>query len=119
MIRISAVSTISSAMRPLRAAEPEPAGFGGFDFGGDMGDIFGDIFGDLFGGGRGRRGNSGPQRGANLRAVIHISFEEAVFGCEKELELTAEGYLAKNAAAPAPNRAPLRRPVPSAMVPAR
>ena len=62
-------------------------GFGGFDFGGDMGDIFGDIFGDLFGGGRGRRGNSGPQRGANLRAVIHISFEEAVFGCEKELEL--------------------------------
>ena len=53
-------------------------GFGGFDFGGDMGDIFGDIFGDLFGGGRGRRGNSGPQRGANLRAVIHISFEEAV-----------------------------------------
>lgn len=64
-------------------------GFGGFDFGGaDMGDIFGDIFGDLFGGGRGRRGNSGPQRGANLRAVIHISFEEAVFGCEKEIELT-------------------------------
>lgn len=62
-------------------------GFGGFDFSGDMGDIFGDIFGDLFGGGRGRRGNNGPQRGANLRAVIHISFEEAVFGCEKELEL--------------------------------
>ena len=61
-------------------------GFGGFS-GGDMGDIFGDIFGDLFGGGRGRRGNNGPQRGANLRAVIHISFEEAVFGCEKELEL--------------------------------
>ena len=62
-------------------------GFGGFDFGGDLGDIFGDIFGDLFGGGRGRRGSSGPQRGANLRAVIHISFEEAVFGCEKEIEL--------------------------------
>ena len=53
-----------------------------------MGDIFGDIFGDLFGGGRSRRANNGPQRGANLRAVIHISFEEAVFGCEKELELT-------------------------------
>jgi molecular chaperone DnaJ len=63
-------------------------GFGGFDFGGDMGDIFGDIFGDLFGGGRSRRANNGPQRGANLRAVVHISFEEAVFGCEKELELT-------------------------------
>lgn len=64
-------------------------GFGGFDFSGaDMGDIFGDIFGDLFGGGRSRRANNGPQRGANLRAVVHISFEEAVFGCEKELELT-------------------------------
>lgn len=63
-----------------------PGGAGGFDFG-DMGDIFGDIFGDLFGGGRRRSGGSGPQRGANLRASIRITFEEAVFGCEKELEL--------------------------------
>ncbi len=63
-------------------------GFGGFDFGGDMGDIFGDIFGDLFGGGRSRRANNGPMKGANLRAVIHITFEEAVFGCDKEIELT-------------------------------
>lgn len=63
-------------------------GFGGFDFGGDMGDIFGDIFGDLFGGGRSRRPNNGPMKGANLRAVIHITFEEAVFGCDKEIELT-------------------------------
>lgn len=66
-------------------------GFGGFDFGGDMGDIFGDIFGDLFGGGRSSRGGGsayrGPQKGANLRAVVNISFEEAVFGCEKFLEL--------------------------------
>ena len=65
------------------------SGFEGFDFGGDMGDIFGDIFGDLFGGGqRSRRANNGPMKGANLRAAVHISFEEAVFGCEKELELT-------------------------------
>ena len=63
-------------------------GFGGFDFSGDMGDIFGDIFGDLFGSGGRRRANNGPMKGASLRAVIHISFEEAVFGCEKELELT-------------------------------
>ena len=64
-------------------------GFGGFDFnGGDMGDIFGDIFGDLFGGGRSRRANNGPMKGANLRAVVHITFQEAIFGCEKELELT-------------------------------
>ena len=61
-------------------------GFGGFDFNGaDMGDIFGDIFGDLFGGGgRTRRANNGPMKGANLRARVNITFEEAVFGCEKE-----------------------------------
>lgn len=62
-------------------------GFGGFDFGGDMGDIFGDIFGDLFGGGSRRRNSNAPMKGANLRAVVHITFQEAVFGCEKELEI--------------------------------
>ena len=70
-------------------------GFGGFDFGGDMGDIFGDIFGDLFGGGRSRRANNGPMKGANLRAVIHITFEEAVFGWEKEIELTLKDSCTK------------------------
>ena len=65
-----------------------PGGFGGFDFSGDMGDIFGDIFGDLFGGGtRSRRTNNGPMKGANLRTSVRITFEEAVFGCEKKLEL--------------------------------
>ena len=64
-------------------------GFGGFDFNSaDMGDIFGDIFGDLFGGGSRRRTSNGPMRGANLRAQVRITFQEAVFGCEKELELT-------------------------------
>ena len=63
-------------------------GFGGFDFnGGDMGDIFGDIFGDLFGGGRSRRANNGPMKGANGRTAVRITFEEAVFGCEKQLDL--------------------------------
>ena len=62
-------------------------GFGGFDFGGDMGDIFGDIFGDLFGGGRSRRNSNGPMRGDDVRASVRITFEEAVKGCEKELEL--------------------------------
>ena len=61
-------------------------GFGGFS-GGDMGDIFGDIFGDLFGGGR-RRPNNGPMKGANVHASVRITFEGAVFGCEKELDLT-------------------------------
>lgn len=60
---------------------------GGFDFG-DMGDIFGDIFGDLFGGGRTRRGASNqPRKGANIRASVHVRFEEACFGTEKELDI--------------------------------
>lgn len=64
-------------------------GAGGFDFSGmDMGDIFGDIFGDFFGGGRRRSADNGPRKGANLRAVVRISFEEAAFGCEKEIEIT-------------------------------
>lgn len=64
-------------------------GFGGFDFNSaDMGDIFGDIFGDLFGGGSRRRTSNGPMRGANLRASVRITFQEAVFGCEKQLELS-------------------------------
>ena len=63
-------------------------GFGGFDFSGaDMGDIFGDIFGDFFGGGRSRGRSNGPMRGANLRTGVRITFEEAVFGCQKEIEL--------------------------------
>ncbi|MEF2605754.1 MAG: molecular chaperone DnaJ [Schaedlerella sp.] len=65
-------------------------GFGGFDFNGaDFSDIFGDIFGDLFGGGgrRGGRANNGPMKGSNIRKSIRITFEEAVFGCEKELDL--------------------------------
>ncbi len=78
------------------AFEGGAGGAGGFDFSGmDFGDIFGDlfgggagdIFGDLFGGGRGRSSN-GPRRGANLRAGIRISFEEAVFGCSRELEIS-------------------------------
>ena len=71
-------------------------GFGGFDFtGADMGDIFGDIFGDLFGGGRSRRANNGPMQGANLRAQIRVTFEEAVFGCDKEIELTLKDECGK------------------------
>lgn len=62
-------------------------GFGGFDFGGDMGDIFGDIFGDFFGGGRGQSRYNGPMRGANIHHSVRISFKEAVFGTEKEIDI--------------------------------
>ena len=62
-------------------------GAGGFDFSGmDMGDIFGDIFGDFFGGGRSSGRRNGPAQGANVRLSVRISFEEAIFGCTKELE---------------------------------
>ena len=64
-------------------------GAGGFDFSGaDFSDIFGDIFGDFFGGGSRRAQNNGPMKGANLRTSVRVTFEEAVFGCEKEIELT-------------------------------
>lgn len=63
-------------------------GFGGFDFGGaDFSDIFGDIFGDFFGGGSRSSRSNGPMKGANLRTSVRITFEEAVFGVEKELDL--------------------------------
>lgn len=67
-------------------------GAGGFDFSGaDFSDIFGDIFGDLFGGGRSRSAHSnGPMKGANLRTSVRITFEEAVFGCKKEIELSVK-----------------------------
>ena len=74
---------------PQEGAGGAGGGFGGFDFSGaDFGDIFGDIFGDLFGGGRrGGRAGNGPMQGANIRKGVRITFEEAVFGCEKELEV--------------------------------
>lgn len=58
------------------------SGFGGFDFN----DIFGDIFGGGFGGGSRR---NGPKRGADVRKTIDITFEEAAFGCKKEINITA------------------------------
>ncbi len=64
------------------------AGGGGFDFSGaDFSDIFGDIFGDLFGGSRRGRASQGPMKGMNIRKSVRITFEEAVFGCEKELDM--------------------------------
>ena len=50
----------------------------------------------MFGGGGSRRSNSnGPMKGTNLRASVRITFEEAVFGCEKEIELTLKDECTK------------------------
>lgn len=59
-------------------------GFGGFDdiFGGGG---FGDIFSSIFGGGAATRNPNAPRRGDDVRATLNISFEEAAFGCEKEV----------------------------------
>jgi molecular chaperone DnaJ len=64
-----------------------PGGAAGFDpFAGA--DPFSTIFDAFFGGtaGMGGRTQRGPQRGADLRYNLHLSFEEAIFGCEKEIE---------------------------------
>ena len=61
---------------------PFGGGFGGF---GDFGDIFGDIFGSAFSGGRSRQQNNAPRRGENIMARLELTFEEAAFGCEKEI----------------------------------
>ena len=65
-------------------------GFGGFDMGDiDLGDLFGSFFGGFGGGGFGRPAGrrNGPQKGESLRASLTITFEEAAFGCEKEINL--------------------------------
>lgn len=67
------------------AAFDPNAGFGGGGFGGGFGDL-GDIFGDIFGfGGGASRNPSAPRKGESVRANVTISFEEAAFGCEKEV----------------------------------
>lgn len=63
-------------------------GFEGFSGHGGFDDIFGDIF-DMFGGGfsSGRRRN-GPQKGADLKYELGITFEEAAFGVEKDISIS-------------------------------
>jgi len=57
-------------------------GFDGADFGG-----FGDIFEAFFGGGAGGRRSREAQRGADRRVDLEITFEDAAFGCEREIEV--------------------------------
>jgi molecular chaperone DnaJ len=63
-------------------------GFGGFGGAGvnfeDLGDIFGDFFGGGFGGGSGR----GQKRGQDIEVMMKLSFDEAIFGTQKEVSIT-------------------------------
>jgi len=62
-------------------------GAGGFDFSGfDFSDIFGDIFGSGFGFGGGRSSNR-PRKGADSLMRMNLTFEEAVFGCKKTINV--------------------------------
>ena len=68
-------------------ADFDGGGFGGFD-GFDMGG-FGDIFESFFGGGGGSsRRRNGPTRGADIEYNLNLTFEEAIFGVEKEITIT-------------------------------
>ena len=58
-------------------------GFGGFGDFGDLGDIFGSIFGGAFGGGATQR--RGPRRGDDVGVRLTLTFEEAAFGCKKDI----------------------------------
>jgi len=69
---------------PSYGAGAGAGGFGDFDFG-DLGDLFGSFFGGGFGGRSASR--NGPQRGESIRLALTVSFEEAAFGCEKEVSL--------------------------------
>jgi molecular chaperone DnaJ len=60
---------------------------GGFGAGSPFGDIFSDIFGDIFGGGR---QHSRGRRGDDLQYTLDISFEEAAFGVETNIEIPYE-----------------------------
>lgn len=72
--------------------DPRAGGAGGYGdftggFGGGFDDIFSAFFGGGFGGGQRARG---PERGNDLRYDLTITFEEAAFGCEKEINVTRE-----------------------------
>jgi molecular chaperone DnaJ len=87
-------------------------GGGGFDAGGfDFSDVggFGDIFESFFGGGgfSSSRRKNGPERGADIEYNLNLTFEEAVFGVEKEVSInrherceTCSGSGAKPGTAP-------------------
>ena len=65
-----------------QGGNPFGGGFGGFS---DFGDIFGDIFGGAFGGASRGQSRNAPRRGENVGARLDLTFEEAAFGCEKEV----------------------------------
>jgi molecular chaperone DnaJ len=64
-------------------------GFGGFGGGAGFDDIFSDIF-DMFGGGASGSRARRPQKGADIKVGVNLTFEEAVFGTEKDIKISRE-----------------------------
>lgn len=62
------------------------AGGGGFGAGGGFSDIFGDVFADIFGG-AGGGGRGGPRRGSDLRYLLELTLEQAVFGVTETIKI--------------------------------
>ena len=78
---------------PSYGAGAGGAGFGGFGGGfGGFDDIdLGDLFGSIFGGGTrsgGSRSANAARRGENIRVSVELTFEEAAFGCTKEIPVS-------------------------------
>ncbi len=61
-----------------------PGGYRDANFGADFQDLFGEVFSDFFGAGRRQ---AAPERGADLRYDMEITFEEAAFGAEKTVNI--------------------------------
>lgn len=89
-----------------------PGGPGGFTFdmgggGGGLGDVLGNLFG---GGGGGRRGGAtGPQRGTDLEAELHLGFTDAVAGLSTTLHLVGDAVCTTcSGSGAAPGTSPVR-----------
>jgi molecular chaperone DnaJ len=87
------------------------SGFGGFE---DIFSSFGDIFEDFFGFGGGRRSRSRANRGSDLRYDMQLSFMEAAFGTEKEIDVEKAEACSLNVTGQEPHRVLASRPVPTA-----